>query len=201
MKRLLICYLCFSVSAACLAQGPTTGNDTWNIHFQATSIGQQHGAFPALYEGAKHWDFVINPEVAGGRGFGYVTGIAGFTNGEIPRVSSAMPTLYAARAYARYTIPLGPETEMVENSPNQPSGALPVERLSLVTGKFAMTDFFDNNSYSHDPRSQFMNWSLMYNGAWDYPADTRGYTRRHPAGAAYADLGTAHRRGHGTDHR
>jgi high affinity Mn2+ porin len=39
-----------------------------------------------------------------------------------------------------------------------------------------MTDFFDNNSYSHDPRTQFFNWSLMSNGAWDYPANTHGYT-------------------------
>ena len=45
-----------------------------------------------------------------------------------------------------------------------------------MAGKFALTDFFDNNTYSHDPRTQFMNWALMYNGAWDYPADTRGYT-------------------------
>jgi high affinity Mn2+ porin len=51
-----------------------------------------------------------------------------------------------------------------------------VRRFTLITGKFAVTDFFDSNSYSHDPRTQFMNWSLMYNGAWDYPADTRGYT-------------------------
>jgi len=49
-------------------------------------------------------------------------------------------------------------------------------RLTSVAGKFAITDFFDNNTYSHDPRTQFMNWSLMNNGAWDYHADTRGYT-------------------------
>ncbi len=49
-------------------------------------------------------------------------------------------------------------------------------RFTMVTGKFAITDYFDNNSYSRDPRRQFMNWSLMSNGAWDYPADTRGYT-------------------------
>jgi high affinity Mn2+ porin len=46
----------------------------------------------------------------------------------------------------------------------------------MTPGKFAVTDFFHNNAYSHDPRTQFMNWSLMANGAWDYPADTRGYT-------------------------
>jgi len=179
---------------------PPAAGRTWSVHFQATSIGQQHGLFPSLYEGAnslpshpehrvsvtgtvflsvhlnQHWDFVIDPEIAGGRGFGIVTGIAGFTNGEIPRVASATPTLYLARGYVRYTIPFGGEVERVDNAPNQAPGVTSVSRFSWITGKFAVTDFFDNNSYSHDPRSQFMNWSLMYNGAWDYPADVRGYT-------------------------
>jgi hypothetical protein len=39
-----------------------------------------------------------------------------------------------------------------------------------------LADFFDDNAYAHDPRSEFMNWALMDNGAWDYPANTRGYT-------------------------
>ncbi len=177
-----------------------TAGRAWSLHFQATSIGQEHGSFPSLYEGVNslpshpehrvsvtgtvffslrlnsRWEFVINPEIAGGRGFGTVTGIAGFTNGEIPRVASATPTLYPARGYVLYTIPLGEEVEHLEDAPNQAAGSAPVERLSIITGKFALTDFFDNNSYSHDPRSQFMNWALMSNGAWDYPADTRGYT-------------------------
>ena len=49
-------------------------------------------------------------------------------------------------------------------------------RYSITVGRFTVTDFFDNNRYSHDPRTQFMGWGVMYNGAWDYPADTRGYT-------------------------
>jgi high affinity Mn2+ porin len=174
--------------------------ERWSIHFQATSIGQHHGYFTSAYEGENSlpahpesrvsltatafltyrvnaWtELVVNPEVAGGEGFGQVTGIAGFTNGEIPRVAAATPTLYAARAYMRNTWALGPETQLVEGGQNQLGRDLPVSRLTLVTGKFAITDFFDNNTYSHDPRRQFMNWSLMSNGAWDYPADTRGYT-------------------------
>ena len=130
----------------------------WSLHFQATSIGQHHGSFPSLYEGEnslpphpesrasitatfflglrvnRHIDLVVNPEVAGGKGFGMTTGLGGFTNGEISRTSGADLVLYA------------------------------------------VTDYFDNNTYSHDHRTQFMNWALMYNGAWDYPADTRGYT-------------------------
>ena len=49
-------------------------------------------------------------------------------------------------------------------------------RYTITAGRFTLTDFFDNNAYTHDPRTQFMGWAVMYNGAWDYPADTRGYT-------------------------
>jgi high affinity Mn2+ porin len=171
-----------------------------SIHFQVTSIGQHHGPFDSPYEGpnslpphdenrvsltatvflvyrVNSWtEIVVNPEVAGGKGFGEVTGIAGFTNGEIPRVAEATPKLYPARAYVRTTWALGSETEFVQDGPNQLAGHVPVRRFIWINGKFAITDFFDNNTYSHDPRHQFMNWSLMSNGAWDYPADTRGYT-------------------------
>jgi high affinity Mn2+ porin len=121
-------------------------------------------------------ELVADPEIAGGKGFGQVTGIAGFPNGEIPRVGSATPTLYAARAYLMNTWALGPETEMLEAGPNQLTGKVPARRFTVINGRFAITDFFDNNTYSHDPRRQFMNWSLMYNGAWDYPSDVRGYS-------------------------
>ena len=59
---------------------------------------------------------------------------------------------------------------------NQVKDNLPTSRITISAGKFAISDFYDNNSYSHDPRSQFFKWSLMSNGAWDYPANTRGYT-------------------------
>jgi high affinity Mn2+ porin len=197
-------FLIFGVLCVPIAR-PQDANDTataqrWNVHFQATSIGQHHGSFPSLYEGENSlpshaenrvsitataflsfrlnsWtEVVVNPEIAGGRGFGQVTGIAGFTNGEIPRVAEATPKLYLARGYLKNTWALSPETEFLESGPNQLAGRVPVRRFTVITGKFAITDFFDNNQYSHDPRRQFMNWALMSNGAWDYPADTRGYT-------------------------
>ena len=196
VNRLIL--FCLLAGVCCTGQEPTHPIlwRNWSAHFQATSIGQQHGSFPSLYEGDNslpphsefrasvtatafvslrlnpHCEFVVNPEIAGGRGFGGVTGIAGFTNGEIPRVAAATPTLYLARGYVRFSIPLG--NRMVETA--APAAPVPATELTLITGKFALTDFFDNNKYSHDPRSQFMNWSLMSNGAWDYPADTRGYT-------------------------
>ena len=40
----------------------------------------------------------------------------------------------------------------------------------------AANDDFDLNRYANSTRTQFMNWSLWNNGAWDFAADTRGYT-------------------------
>lgn len=195
----LLCLLP-SLAAQEASSQPQPSPQRWSIHFQATSIGQHHGSFPSPYEGENslpphpenrasvtatlflavrlgwHTDLVIDPEIAGGRGFGQVTGIAGFTNGEIPRVSSATPTLYPARVFLRTVWALGAETVFTEDGVNQPAGKQPVRRFTTILGKFAVTDYFDNNTYSHDPRQQFMNWALMSNGAWDYPADTRGYT-------------------------
>lgn len=67
-------------------------------------------------------------------------------------------------------------TEHIPDGQNQVAIELPRDRLTITIGKYALSDFFDNNSYSHDPRGQFENWALMENGAWDYPANTRGYT-------------------------
>ncbi len=200
MLNLLILFLLLAGPLAIAQSSSDPASQDWNIHFQATSIGQVHAGFPSLYQGAnslpsyaekrvsltatvffavrlgRHTVVVLNPELAGGKGFGSVTGIAGFTNGEIPRVASATPTPYLARGFVQNTWALGDATEPVEADANQLGGLRPVKRFSIITGKFAMTDYFDGNAYSNDPRTQFMNWSIMYSGAWDYPANARGYT-------------------------
>ena len=173
----------------------------WNLYFQATSIGQYHPAFDSPYSGpfsllapprsrsfphlhallrlcrlARNTLFVFDPEIAGGRGFSGTNGIANFPNGEMPRVATATPKPYIARLYVTQDFGFGDARESVESDENQLAGSRPVTRYSITVGRFTVTDFFDNNRYSHDPRTQFMGWAIMYNGAWDYPADTRGYT-------------------------
>jgi len=105
-----------------------------------------------------------------------VNGIANFPNGEMPRVATATPKPYLARLYLTQDIALGKKRESVEDDEQQVGGSRPERRYSITLGRFTVTDFFDNNRYTHDPRTQFMGWAIMYNGAWDYPADTRGYT-------------------------
>jgi len=114
--------------------------------------------------------------MAGGRGFSATDGIANFSNGEMPRVSTATPKPYLARLFVTQDFGFGDARESVESDANQLGGTRPMTRYSITLGRFTVTDFFDNNRYSHDPRMQFMGWGVMYNGAWDYPADTRGYT-------------------------
>jgi high affinity Mn2+ porin len=174
--------------------------ERWNLFYQATSVGMYHGSFPSLYEGplslqdyperdvsltstlfftaqlGQNTVFVFNPEIAGGRGFSGVNGLANQPNGELPRVASATPKPYIARLFLQHDFALGPEQEHQDSDFNQLAGARPVKRYSIYAGRFSITDYFDNNKYTHDPRTQFLAWGVMYNGAWDYPADTRGYT-------------------------
>jgi high affinity Mn2+ porin len=126
--------------------------------------------------GSSFGELVFNPEIAGGRGFSGVNGIAGFSNGEITRVGAVEPTPYIARLYYRQTIGLGGEQEKIEDVVNQIQGKRDVDRITVTLGKLTFTDLVDDNKYSHDPRTQFLNWALMYNGAWDYPANVRGYS-------------------------
>ncbi|HJT89924.1 MAG TPA: carbohydrate porin [Bryobacteraceae bacterium] len=120
--------------------------------------------------------FYFDPEIAGGRGFSGTNGIANFPNGEMPRVTAAAPKPYIARLYVTQDFGFGDERETISSDANQLGGSRPMTRYSITAGRFTVTDFFDNNRYSHDPRTQFMAWAVMYNGAWDYAADTRGYT-------------------------
>ena len=130
----------------------------------------------AAYKPFKNAYIVFNPEIAGGKGLSKTTGIAGFPNGEIYRVGNPAPQPFVARLYAEKRFNLNSETELVEGGFNQIKEKTNSQYLSILAGKFALTDFFDNSSISHDPRTQFMNWALMGSGAWDYGANTRGYT-------------------------
>ncbi|MGD1148094.1 MAG: carbohydrate porin [Thermoanaerobaculaceae bacterium] len=180
--------------------GEQGGDAPWGLHAQLTVVGQGHGGFPAEYSGTNSlsphreidtsitstlffglrlWrgaELYIDPEVAGGKGLSGVVGVAGFPNGDIVRVTSPQLKLYLGRAFLRQTWGLGDQAERAEDDLLQLPGDRAVSRLVLTAGKLAATDIFDDNAYSHDTRTQFMNWSLMDGASWDYPADTRGYT-------------------------
>ena len=202
--RKIIFFVLIIISSKLFAQTVAVKDTSsnWTTHFQLTVVTQGHPAFHAAYSGAnslgdssesnalsltttlflgrKLWKgavFYFNPEVAGGKGIGGAKGIAGFPNGETFRIGNPAPTLYTARAYLQQMIALkGSAYVNQDDDINQVADKIPASRIVISAGKFAISDFFDDNKYSHDPRTQFLNWSLMSNGAWDYPANTRGYT-------------------------
>ena len=182
------------------AEGQAPPDERFSLHFQETTVTQAHPDFHAdysgtnslqaegevatsitstLFAGARAWpgaELYVNPELSGGRGMSEARGVAGFPNGETFRVGSAEPVIYLGRLFLRQTIELGGARVWEEPDANQLGGSTSAERLTLTLGRFSLSDIFDDNAYSHDPRTQFLNWALMSSGGWDYPADTRGYT-------------------------
>src|SRR5665811_651265 len=100
---------------------------------------------------------------------------ANSSNGELPRVASATPKPYVARLYVSHDFAFGREMESFESQANQLAGQRPVNRYTVTAGRFTLTDFFDNNRYSHDPRSQFMGWAVMYLSLIHISEPTRPY--------------------------
>ena len=125
---------------------------------------------------AHNLEFYLNPEVAGGSGFSGCNGIAGFPNGETFRVGDPSPTFYIARAFFMYNIPLNKEKTYREEDQNTLPAFVSSERIMINFGKYSISDFFDGNVSSHDPKTSLSNWALMDCPAWDYPSNTRGYT-------------------------
>ncbi len=182
------------------ASAPPAAEKRFDAHFQFTSVTQYHPAFTAPYSGqnsldpdsehqttvtatlflgARLWknaELYVNPEMSGGKGLSSTLGIAGFPNGDAFRVGSPEPKIYLARLMLKQSFALEGGTEPVEDGPNQLGGTRPVRRWTLTVGRFGLSDFFDANPYSGDARMQFMNWAAWTAGAWDYAADTRGYT-------------------------
>lgn len=170
-----------------------------NFHFQQTIVTQFKPSFGAHYSGknslitkeetetsitstffgaASLWkgaEVYFDPELSGGSGLSETLGVAGFPNGETFRVGGAQNKIYIARLYLKQNFEWGTEKDTVEDDINQLAGLKSKRYFSFAIGKMNLGDFFDGNNFSHDPRSQFMNWALMDNAAWDYPANTRGY--------------------------
>ena len=172
----------------------------WWISGQANFIFQANGDFYAQYSGPhsfnNHADnalsrvltlftayeftpksqVYLDVEESGGSGLSAALGLAGFVNLDVVRNPTIGQAPYIARLFFQQIIPLTDEkTESERNALSMPT-ELPVKRLDIRFGKFSLADFFDNNIGGTDSHYQFLNWVIDNNGAYDYAADTRGYT-------------------------
>ena len=149
----------------------TNSLDPGNRGNEAVNLTLYGGLRP--WEGAEFW---VNPEVDQGFGLSNTTGLAGYANGQSAKVGSAEPYVRLQRAFLRQTIGLGGDVEDVHPDLNQLGGTRLTENVVLTIGKFSVTDVFDTNSYAHDPLGDFLNWSIIDAGAFDYAADAWGYS-------------------------
>lgn len=180
--------------------GDTLKDERFSLHGQATIISQHKPSFHAAYSGTNSliperetklsltatlflgvrlWrggSFFMSPEISGGSGLSSSLGVGASTNGDAYRVDSPAPSFEMGRLYFTQIFPLSNSRTYQCDDINKLSGAIPSKYLSLTIGKICVSDIFDVNRYSHDPRTQFMSWGLMNNGAWDFAANTKGYT-------------------------
>ena len=132
-----------------------------------------------LFLGARPWqhtEVFINPEVIQAINISDLHGLGGMSNSENQKGGKPIPTLYLARAFVRQTVSFGGEAVAVDAGQNQFATAVKSHRVVLTAGMMSLIDVFDINPYAHDARTQFLDWALLAHGAYDFAADTRGYT-------------------------
>jgi high affinity Mn2+ porin len=179
---------------------PHPETDRWWISGQVNVISQWHPTFHSPYEGhnslspqaqdassrvltlytglrlTNNAEVLCDVQETGGHGIGEALGLAGFTNLDVVRNPTLSKAPYIARLMWHQVIPLSSEDAPSFRTPLSLFGRLPVRRLEIRFGKLGLADFFDLNSYGTDSNFEFMNWTVDNNGAYDYAADTRGFT-------------------------
>jgi high affinity Mn2+ porin len=174
--------------------------DRFWLSGQANFISQYHPTFHSPYQGTNSltpeaqdatsrlltlytgWrinsntEFLCDVQEAGGHGLSEALGMAGAFNLDVVRNPTLSKAPYIARLMWHQIIPLSTLKEVNERSPYSLFRELPERRLEIRFGKFSMADFFDQNTYGSDTNFQFMNWTTDNDGAFDYAADTRGFT-------------------------
>ncbi len=126
-----------------------------------------------LWQGAELW---VNPEIDQGHGLADSHGAAGFPSAEAYKLGDNYSYARMQRYFVRQTIDLGGETQKVDADINQFAGSQTANRLVLTVGKFAVVDIFDTNKYANNARSDFLNWSVVNAGSFDYAGDGWGYS-------------------------
>ncbi|MDB5476984.1 MAG: putative exported protein of unknown function [Phenylobacterium sp.] len=179
---------------------PPVTPERWAVHLQATDILQYYPRFRApyagpqslrpgpiwgntvdatLYAGVSPWagaELWGNLEMYQGYAPSNTLGAAGYINGDGAKVGRSHPYARIARLFVRQTLDLGGAADDQGADLNQLAAHRTKHRLVLTAGKLNVTDIFDNNRYAHDPRQDFLNWSLIAAGSLDYAADAWGYT-------------------------
>jgi hypothetical protein len=157
-----------------LYEGPNSFRNS--AEYKTSMLGTLYTALRRNQSSRYNTDFIFDLESAGGRGLSEALGLAGFTNLDVVRNPNLGSTPYIARYEIHQAIGLTNKTTSQEANFFALASTVPERRVEFRVGKMTLPDFFDVNSIGSDSHLQFMNWTVDNNGAWDYAADTRGYT-------------------------
>jgi len=144
--------------------------------YKTSLVGTLFLGFKVIPTPRYELDAIYDEESAGGRGDSEALGLAGFTNLDVVRNPNLGSTPYLARVQLHQTIGFTDKMVDVERTQFSLATKAPARRLDLRAGKLGLPDVYDANGPGSDSHLQFLNWSVDNNGAWDYAADTRGYT-------------------------
>ena len=155
-------------------QGPNSFHNS--AEYKTSLVGTLYTALRPTRSIRYNTDLIFDLESAGGRGLSEALGLAGFTNLDVVRNPNLGSKPYIARYQVHQVLGLTSETTDQDPSFFSLAPRVPVRRIEFRLGKLTLPDYFDFNDIGSDSHLQFMNWTVDNNGAWDYAADTRGYT-------------------------
>lgn len=155
-------------------QGPNSFRNS--AEYKTSMVGTLYTALRPTHSVRYNTDLILDVESTGGRGLSQALGLAGFTNLDVVRNPYLSSEPYLARYEIHQVIGLTAKTSEQEPGPFSSTSSVPQRRVEFRIGKMTLPDFFDVNSVGSDSHLQFMNWTVDNNGAWDYAADTRGYS-------------------------
>lgn len=179
-------------------QAEDAKHERWSFHVQGTEVVQGQPGFHSPYQGTNSlrpddnfkqsssfdlfigvrlWpggEFYVNPEYYQGFGLSNTHGIAAFPNAESYKVGQKIGDVFNAHMFLRQTFGFGGDQEELASDQLQLAERVDISRLTFVIGRLSVGDQFDTNAYAHSSRTQFLNWVLVDNGAFDYAADSVG---------------------------
>ncbi len=200
MRAGLITFVLAFAVAAPSAWPQQDATQAWNLHGQVTETPQGDPGFPAAYSGrnslnsngeiqetftadvfvgARLWsggEIYADGLLWQGYGLSHTEGIEDFPNGDAYKNGTTYPHFMFAHLFIRETIGLGGKKERVVDGPLALAGEQDVSRLTFTIGRLTPVDMFDHNTYAQDAHTQFLNWAMQTNLAWDFPSDSVGYT-------------------------
>jgi high affinity Mn2+ porin len=195
----LLGLLCLHATVSLAEDAESAAPESVAVHGQLTYTSQSVGSFTSTYSGANSLhpnqrrsttdatlyagarlapglEAWINVEVDQGFGLDNTLGMAGFPSGEAYKVGRQDPYLRLPRLFVRDTVNLDGESTAVASQANQLAGRQSAHRWVFTVGKFGVTDIFDDSQYAHDARHDFLNWTAIDAGTFDYAADAWGFS-------------------------